>query len=72
MMLMLEKGTYNRSWGVEGWMLKNETAGFGITHSLMDTITEVLGGGLLRAIAMYYIQDQYRTCRDSFCIKAEA
>eukprot|EP01084_Bolivina_argentea_P234687 395085_1 len=27
MMQMMEKGTYNRSWGFDGWMLVNETAG---------------------------------------------
>merc|ERR1712154_382668 len=52
MVAMLEKGEYNRSWGMDGWMLLNLTAGFGITHSWMDTMTQVLGMGLFRAIGM--------------------
>ena len=66
MVLMLEKGQYTRSWGMDGWMLLNETAGFGITHSLMSTCTQIFGMGLFRGIAMWYIQDMYRVCRDSF------
>ena len=66
-MKMLEKGCYHRSWGLDGWMLMNLTAGFGITHSLMDTFTGIFGMGLFRGIAMWYIQDMYRVCKSSLC-----
>lgn len=66
MMLMLEKGQYTRSWGLDGWMLINETAGFGITYSLQNTLTQIFGMGFLRGLAMWYSQDMYRVCKDSF------
>jgi len=67
MMAMLENGEYNRSWGTDGWMLLNLTAGFGITHSWMDTLTQVFGMGLFRAIGMFYIQDIHNITKKSFC-----
>ena len=65
MMLMLEKGEYCRSWGLDGWMLVNETAGFGITWSLLNTFTQIFGMGLFRTIAMWYIQNIHHVCKNS-------
>merc|ERR1711920_479277 len=63
---MLENGEYHRSWGLDGWMLLNLTAGFGTTHSWKDTMTQVFGMGILRAIGMYYVGDIYDITKNSF------
>ena len=65
MMNMLVNGEYCRSWGTDGWMLINETAGFGVTWSLQDTLTQVMGMGLFRGIGMWYIQNIYNVCKTS-------
>jgi len=66
MVAMLETGEYQRSWGLDGWMLMNLTAGFGVTHSLKDTFAGIFGMGFFRILAMWYGQDMYGVCKRSF------
>ena len=47
---------YHRSWGIDGWMLLNETAGFGITHSWTDTVTR--GGHVVQSQHALHLQRQ--------------
>eukprot|EP01084_Bolivina_argentea_P249160 416977_1 len=65
-MSMIEKGEYNRSWGIDGWMLINLTAGFTIPTSLLDTFAQLLCLGLFRTISMFYIKNIYKVCKTSF------
>ena len=46
-------------------MLVNETAGFGMTWSLQDALTQVMGMGSFRGIPMWYIQNVYNVCESS-------
>ena len=51
---MLESGESARSWGVDGWMLRNLSVGMTAPFSLIDSVTQVLLGGVFRGIAMWY------------------
>ena len=65
MMLMLKEGEYCRSWGIDGWMLMNETIGFSLPCNLLNTLSQIIGMGIFRTIAMWYIQNIYNVCKNS-------
>lgn len=65
MMLMLKNGEYNKTWGIDGWMLMNESIGFAVPCNLLNTISQIIGMGIFRIIAMWYIQNIYHVCKNS-------
>jgi len=54
---VIENGEFSKSWGVDGWLLRNLTVGMSPVFSLADTLTQIYFGGLLRFIAMWYTKD---------------
>ena len=43
--------------GLEGWMLATVTAGMSECDSVLDALAQVLLGGLLRLVALFYLMD---------------
>lgn len=48
---------------LEGWMLSNLTAGMSPVSSMVDAITQVSLGGILRFISLFYLNDWWGTIR---------
>jgi len=58
-----EQGISERSWGFDGWMLRNLTIGMRSATNLTDSLAQICLLGLLRMIGMYYNDFFRRTIR---------
>jgi len=58
-----EQGVSERSWGLDGWMLRNLTIGMRSATSLADSLAQICLLGLFRMIGMYYNDYFRRTIR---------
>lgn len=52
------------SFGFEGWMLKNLTAGMSPVNSLGDAVTQVAFNGIFRIVSLFVLNDWWHAIRN--------
>jgi hypothetical protein len=56
--------TYNVYFTIEGWMLTNVSAGMSPVSSMVDAVSQVSLGGILRFVSLFYLNDWWSTIRN--------
>lgn len=56
--------TFHVYFTLEGWMLSNLTAGMSPVSSMVDALTQVSLGGILRFVSLFYLNDWWGIIRE--------